>query len=161
MVRIYKSEIPVYIDVKPGSCPNPVNTKKQGVLPVAVLGTADFDVETIDPETITIEGVSPIRYDYEDVGTPVDPVLGKKSQNECTEASADGYLDLTLKFDTQAILDALEARLVRELTDHEALSLTLSGSTFDGVSIRGEDVVLILNKERVLQDSKGRSKKNR
>ena len=45
------------------------------MLPVAILGTAEFDVETINPETILItrEGfdpVAPIRYSYNDVGAP-------------------------------------------------------------------------------------------
>lgn len=37
----------VMIDVKPGSEVNPVNPNTQGVLPLAVLGSATFDVQTI------------------------------------------------------------------------------------------------------------------
>ena len=36
--------ITISIDIKPGSCPNPLNSNSQGVLPVALLGTEDFDV---------------------------------------------------------------------------------------------------------------------
>lgn len=43
---------PVPIDIKPQSCPNPINVKSRGVLPVAILGTAEFDVTTIDPASI-------------------------------------------------------------------------------------------------------------
>jgi len=39
----------VFFDIKPGSCPNPINRNKKGVLPVAICGTEDFDVTTIDP----------------------------------------------------------------------------------------------------------------
>ena len=36
--------ISVAFDIKPKSCPNPINTKDKGVLPVAVLGSETFDV---------------------------------------------------------------------------------------------------------------------
>ena len=41
-------EIEVFVDIKPGSCPNPLNTGSKGVLPVAIAGTVDFDVTVID-----------------------------------------------------------------------------------------------------------------
>ncbi|UCF66491.1 MAG: hypothetical protein JSV80_11920 [Acidobacteriota bacterium] len=51
--------VPVEVadDVKPGSCPNPVNVTSRGTLPVAILGTADLDVTTIDPDSIRLAGV--------------------------------------------------------------------------------------------------------
>ena len=58
----------VIVDIKPGSCPNPLNVKSSGVLPVAILGTADFDVTTIDATSIRLAGVSPLRSSIEDVG---------------------------------------------------------------------------------------------
>ncbi|MEE9169179.1 MAG: hypothetical protein V3U73_05400, partial [bacterium] len=45
-------EIPV--DVKPRSCPNPINTKTKGALAVAILGTDEFDVTQIDVSTIRV-----------------------------------------------------------------------------------------------------------
>ncbi|HUW20871.1 MAG TPA: PASTA domain-containing protein, partial [Sedimentisphaerales bacterium] len=36
--------IPVNFDIKPGSCPNPLNVGSRGVIPAAVLGAEDFDV---------------------------------------------------------------------------------------------------------------------
>jgi len=59
------------VDIKPTSCPNPLNTKSQGVLPAAILGTKDFDVSTINVSTVRLEGVEPIRSSVEDVATPV------------------------------------------------------------------------------------------
>lgn len=47
------------IDIKPGSCPNPLNVKDKGALPVAVLRSKDFDVFNIDPASIRLEGVAP------------------------------------------------------------------------------------------------------
>ncbi len=40
---------PVALDIHPTSCPNPLNPKSRGLMPVAVLGTADFDVTLLDP----------------------------------------------------------------------------------------------------------------
>jgi len=44
----------VAIDVLPGSRRNAVNPSSQGVLPVAVLGSASFDVGRVDPETLRL-----------------------------------------------------------------------------------------------------------
>src|SRR4030043_264286 len=84
--------ITVAVDIKPMSWPNPLNVRDKGLLPVAILGTEDFDVTQIDPATILLEGVSPLRWALQDVGTEGDPLLGP-----------DGFIDLTLKFDAQAM----------------------------------------------------------
>jgi len=44
--------IEVTIDIKPGGCPNKLDVKSKGMLPVAILGTEDFDVFTIDVASI-------------------------------------------------------------------------------------------------------------
>jgi hypothetical protein len=99
----------VFLDIKPGSCPNPLNAKNQSghgkaVLPVAILGTYDFDVHEIDPESITLNGVAPVRLSYEDVGTPADKT---EDSCACTEDGPDGFEDLTLKFDRKEIVSTL------------------------------------------------------
>ena len=128
---------PVAVDIKPTSCPNPFNMNAKGVLPVAILGTADFDVMTVDPSTVLLEGVAPLRWAWEDVSTPVeDP-----DECECTTLGADGYMDLTLKFDRQAIATALGP-----VSDGEVLVLTLTGFTYDGEAIKGKDCVIIIKK---------------
>ncbi|MFC1969906.1 hypothetical protein ACFLVV_01665 [Chloroflexota bacterium] len=40
------------LDIKPGSFPNSINTKKNGVTPVALLGSATFDVTTVNVTTL-------------------------------------------------------------------------------------------------------------
>jgi len=126
-------EVP--IDIKPTSCPNPINVKSKGVLPVAILGTADFNVAEIDPETVFLEGVSPLRWALKDVATPKDETM------ECNTLGPDGVLDLTLKFDVQEIITALD-----DVEDGQELTLTLTGNLVDGTPIAGEDVVRILIK---------------
>lgn len=128
----------ILLDIKPQACPNPLNVKSKGVLPVAVLGSEDFDVSTIDLESITLAGVAPIRSDVGDVSTPV---LDKQDECDCTTEGEDGFDDLTLKFDIQEIVAALG-----EVTDGEELILTLTGELLDGTSLEGEDCVVVLSK---------------
>lgn len=130
--------IKVPVDIKPGSCPNPLNTKSKGVLPVAILGTEDFDIGMIDVTCIRLIGVAPVRSAYEDVATPVAPGA---DECECTTEGPDGYLDMTLKFKTQDIVAALG-----EIDDGDVVALTLTGETSDSFAIGGRDCVVIRKK---------------
>lgn len=141
--------IQVATDVKPQSCPNPLNVNSQGVLPVAIAGTSAFDVMTIDPASLRIAGVAPLRSNFEDVATPFEPFVGKTTQSDCTNLGADGILDMTLKFETQDVVHAVEAALGRAVVDGESLVLQLTGALSEaagGTAIEGEDVVVILRK---------------
>ena len=134
----------VEVDIKPGSCPNPLNLTSKGVLPVAVLGTEEFDVTTIDPLTILLsreeveEGVAPIRSDYEDVATPFEGELC-----DCHDLNGDGYEDLTLKFKTQELVETLG---LAEVAGDE-IPLTLTGELREnkgGKPIKGQDCIWVL-----------------
>ena len=46
------------IDIKPGSDRNCFNSNGRGVIPVAILGTVDFDVAAIDAATVKLEGLA-------------------------------------------------------------------------------------------------------
>ncbi len=132
----------VDLDIKPCSWPNPYNVKSQGVLPVAVLGTAEFDVSEIDPGTILLEGVAPLRWEKCDVVgiAPVDAC-------NVTEEGPDGFVDLTLKFDKPEITAALG-----EVNDGDELVLTLTGNLFSGLPIEGDDCIVILKKGKMKKD---------
>ena len=132
----------VSIDIKPGSCPNPLNVKSKGVLPVAVLGTNEFNVQDIDVATIRLIGIAPLRSGLEDVGTPSEPGV-------CNNLGPDGIMDLTLKFSTQEIVEALG-----DVEDGDEVTLTLTGILADGTKIEGEDLVTILKRGK----SKGKEK---
>ena len=139
------NEIAVFVDIKPSSCPNSLNPKSKGVLPVAVLGAGDFDVTMVDPATIqlSLEGfenvsVEPLRWSYEDVATPFDGELC-----DCHEFEGDGYLDLTLKFDTSELVQTLNLNKVAG----ETISLLLTGKLkeeYGGSPIEGQDCVRVL-----------------
>ena len=127
----------VPLDIKPQSCPNPLNVKSKGVFDVAILGTDDFDVRDIDLSTISLEGVAPLRNRYEDETSPV--VNGQEC--ECRSKKKDGYLDLTLKFDTQEIVATLG-----EVSDDDMWMLHLTGALQDGTEIEGTDCIEIIKK---------------
>ena len=133
----------VAVDIKPGSCPNPVNVKSSGVLPIAILGTADYDVSTIDATSIRLAGVEPLRSSLEDV------VGGVADANDCdcTTDGPDGLLDLTLKFETQRIVEA-----IGEVDHGDVRVLTLTGVLFDPAPfetpIEGADCILIRGRHK-------------
>lgn len=47
----------ILIDIKPGSFPNSINSDCKGVIPVAILTTSDFDASTVNPFSVTLEGM--------------------------------------------------------------------------------------------------------
>jgi len=136
------STLQVNVDIKPQGCPNPINVGAAGVLPVAVLGTATFDVTTIDPTSVTLQGVPAARSSLEDTATPfIGTITGP---TDCTTAGADGFTDLVLHFDNLAIAAAMGS-----VNDGNILLLTLTGNLlpqFGGTAIRGQDVVVVISK---------------
>ena len=131
----------VPLDIKPTSCPNPINVKSKGKLPVAILGTENFDITEIDVTSIYLMGVPPTNDGQEDVATPFSPYSGKEDcYEDCNTLGPDGFMDLTLKFDNKAIVAALGS-----VNDGDCLVLTLTGTLLDGSSFTGEDVVVIIS----------------
>jgi hypothetical protein len=157
------------LDIKSNSCPNPLNAgkgnsefwvyvddefdisssgassdalakahsgKRRGVLPVAILGTDDFDVSEIDVASVMLEGVPFLRHNYEDVSTPVPDDAG---ECECTDIGPDGFIDLTMKFDKNAIINE-----IGEVNVGDVIPLTLTGELLDGTPIEGVDCVVIV-----------------
>jgi len=158
------------IDIKPGSCPNPFNGKSKGSVPVAILGSDVFDVSEVDPSTITLEGVPALEewviedntqpnedntdcftcFDADDTDnfncdlldeTGDEPVAGTDGVQD--SYCGDGYPDLIVKFDTQALADAIGVA-----DRNECIELELSGYTNASTptEIIGSDSVLIRTK---------------
>lgn len=155
----------VAFDIKPGSCPNPVNIKPAPphfeepagdssavvsvaklaplrvtpppeVLPVAVLGTSTFNAASIDVSTVKLIGIAPIRSSLEDVSTPVAP---GSAECACSAAGGDGFTDLTLKFNRDAIVGALGPVNVGDVK-----TLKITGKLTDGSDFEGSDCVVIV-----------------
>ena len=96
----------VDIDIKPGSDPNSINLKGNGIIPVAILGTTNsgFDVLDVDVTTLAFgpNGAAPIHR----VGAHFEDV------------DDDGYLDLVSHFRTQQtgiVIGTLEACITGEI----------------------------------------------
>jgi len=136
--------ITVYVDVRPGGWPNPLNIGSRGVFPVVICGTEAFNVTAVDPATVNTyiegigEGVSPKRWSYEDVATPYTGEAGGGHDLE-----GDGYLDLVFHFNTRAVVAGLG------LGGHagETIPLTILGGLREelgGTRVEGQDYVWIL-----------------
>ena len=133
----------VALDIKPGGCPNPLNPNAGGKLPVAILGSAGVDVTQIDTSSLLLECVAPIESGIEDVGTPhFDSACG------CTDAGADGQMDLTLKFNN--------ADIAALLSGESEQQLRLTGRLLDGTPIEGIDCVTVVPNRRGGQGGVGK-----
>lgn len=108
----------VEIDVKPGSDVNPLNLNGNGVVPIAVLGSADLDVADIDPSTVAA-GVD---------GDNASPVHG----GHIEDVNGDGIDDIVFHF-REYELGAVDGT--------ESLTLTADG--FGGEEFEGSDSVRI------------------
>lgn len=133
--------IPVSVDIKPSDCPNPLNVKSRGVLPVAMLGSEDFDVNSIDLTSIRLAGVAPVRSRFEDVATPVSDL----NDCACNTEGPDGFTDLVLKFRTPEIVAAL-VDSCGTISKGDVISLTLTATLSSDQPIVGSDCVVIVGK---------------
>jgi hypothetical protein len=135
----------VAVDIMPGSCPNRFNMNGQGSVTVAILGSDSVDVNWIDPSSITLAGVPPLLGEVRDVAGPFVPYTGKTKARDCTKAGPDGWPDLVMQFDYQAVVAALGP-----ITRNQVVVVNLAGnvySAYGGKAFVGEDVVLIVKKK--------------
>jgi hypothetical protein len=141
-------EAPAFLDIKPGSCPNSFNRKSNGVLPVALVGTDVFDVMDVDLASVYLmradggggavaphEGPPGPHSVYADVATPLAGELC-----ECIEAEGDGIMDLSMKFNSNDVVEALELDLV----DCEFVELEVSGALLDGTAFAATDCIRLV-----------------
>jgi hypothetical protein len=90
-------------------------------------------------------GVTALRTDVEDVGEPFYPLTGKADVLDCNELPPDGWADLTVKFNLQDVVTALNT--IEPLSDGQERVLMVTGKLLDGTDFVGEDVVQILKKK--------------
>jgi hypothetical protein len=120
-VTVEDLSVAVAIDIKPGDANNTFNNDGSGVLPVAILGGADFDVTTIDPATVALEslrvkvnGRNHALAHYEDM-------------------NADGFVDLLVQIADADVVFATGETVA-----------TLTGNLLDGTPIVGSDAIRIV-----------------
>ena len=130
----------VDVDIEPHSCPNYLDIQSDGVLPVAIVGTANLDVSTIDPNSVRLEGIAPVAgRDKKDV---TRPVVGRQNVCDCT-TGGDDIADLSFTFSIPELRVALGDL---EPVDEVEVVLTLTGVLRDGTPFEGKDCVVILNR---------------
>ena len=119
---VFAPSIEVEIDVKPGSDPNSVNANTRGVLPVAILGSDDFDATQIDQDTISAYTTS--------VDADFDAWFATPLRCSIEDVSDDGILDLNCKFSKEGLM-----------LDCWTNGLVVSGAVLDGTSFIGSDTI--------------------
>jgi hypothetical protein len=137
------------LDIKPGSCPNSFNRHSHGVLPVALLGTADVDATPIDVSSILLargdgiggsvaphEGPPGPHSVFEDVGTPFDG-----EWCDCHDLAGDGITDLMMHFKTDDVVDSLG---LESLPPGDLVELVVSGNLLDGTAFTASDCVRLV-----------------
>jgi len=110
----------IAIDIKPGSRQNPVHLLSRGVIPVAILGSEDFDVSTVDGTTLVFGKAVPVH----DLG---DPAIFAE---HLEDVDGDGITDLVSHYRTS------ESGIAAG-----DLGACLNGETLEGVPFEGGDAV--------------------
>lgn len=90
-IQVVSPVIEVGIDIKPGSYPNSINLGSQGVVPVAILSTEDFDATIeVDRDTVKLAGS----------GVAVRGKNNKLLAHE-EDVNGDGLIDLICQVETE------------------------------------------------------------
>ncbi|NIM58038.1 MAG: hypothetical protein GTO16_03715 [Candidatus Aminicenantes bacterium] len=108
------------IDIKPGSDANRINSNGHGVIPVAILGSADFDVTTLDPSTVMMDGQ----------GVRMKGKSGRAGSYE--DVNDDGFIDLVVHIEDGDVY-----------TTGDTVG-TVTAETCEGELIGGQDSISII-----------------
>ena len=113
--------VEVNIDIKPGSDPNCFNINGHGIIPVAILGSAELDVGDIDVDTLSFGGLK-VR-----VRSVKGPLCSMDYSNE------DEFVDLVCHFEDDP---------AKWTPDNDTAELT--GELTDGTRIKGTDSICVV-----------------
>ena len=114
--------VDVNIDIKPGSNPNCFNINGHGVVPVAILGSSEFDVNSINLESLSFGGLE-VR-----VRGNRGPLCSFEYVND------DEFLDLVCHFEDNS-----------DYWSPGDGVAGLTGELQDGTSFKGTDSICVVN----------------
>jgi hypothetical protein len=132
----FRGNIPIYlvvlesqmaIDIKPGNEQNNINLKSNGVVPVAILTTEQFDAATVDPATAQFAGAAAQQWSLEDV-------------------DGDGDTDVIFHFRTQELnLDEQSQQATLTAQMKSQISIMSTARVSGGSVVSGTDTVRIIS----------------
>lgn len=117
---IREEVLDVGIDIKPGGFPNSVNANGKGAIPVAILGSPDFNVRKVNPKTLLLENM------------PVKANSAGKLLAHYDDVNGDGIEDLLVQI-------ADTGKIAAETT-----MATLIGNLYDSTPIKGSDSISLV-----------------
>ena len=136
------------LDIMPGSCPNPLNVRRRGIVRIAVVGDSAFDVTEIGVDSLLLtradgvgEGVQPITRRSGRMASLKDtsaPLFGAPCT--CQDGGGDGVDDLVLRFSAREMIRSLE---LHRLPHNASVVLTLGGSLLDERSFQASDCIVV------------------
>ncbi len=139
------------LDVRPGSCPNPLNVRGRGVVQMALVGAEAFDVTDVDTDSIILDRA-------DGVGAEVQPLPWRPGHTgvvrdvvspfdgppcECHHRGKDGIDDLIMRFSTRQMVRAFE---LNSALHGDEIELVMSGQLFDGREFTASDCITIVGR---------------
>ncbi len=135
----------VLVDALPGQCPNVITLNSCNNVRIAILGTADFNVGSIQAGSVRLYGehcdggpLCPLSVCASDVATPF--VGNIASDCECHDLNGDGRLDLVLTFRRTSLISTLG---LCNLPSGSSKRIMLTGRLCDGCTFLGTDCVQV------------------
>jgi len=113
------SPAPMNIDILPGNDENTINLGSQRFVAVAILGSADFDINDFNPRTLKLKAVD-------------QNLVGKSDKTMCKQQdiNGDSYMDLVCDIKTIGF----------RVTPGE-IAVIISAGTYQKQSLRAEGVI--------------------
>jgi hypothetical protein len=140
------------MNIKGGACPAPFNRTSNGVTPIYLVGTEEYDVMDVDLSTIRlmrVDGVGGGVAPHEGPPGPSSqygdwdaPFFGEE-MCECpdTDPTPDGITDIMMKFDSDLMNELLE---MDDLMPGALVPLKITGNLYNGCAIVAYDCVRLV-----------------
>jgi len=148
-------EAPIWsLDIAPRRNPNTIrlnNNRKK--VSIAINGTENFDVATIDPESLRLFGLEPRRVRFVDRSTPSEGYLNKQNQFDGAVSVPDGHVDLIVRFDRDEFNKQVSAAGASAGT---VMKGVLTGLLNDGSKIQGVDFFEVGEAKRQRREKRDR-----